>query len=237
MCFQSISTETIHLLTLLERSISDHAITNILLTYNFLLILTINGLFKPFNTQHIYPPHQPQRLTISHAAASFTIATINNLHPFKPWMDLLTIPLLSRVQPLPAAYRTNNDTNNTAELLARIMVYELLPLKTPVIIIYDFTVVHSQHLAMIGNTYTNRQRSRTAFPAISKILAQRLEATTIVTSHSPTYRHHTSPHPIDETPTLIDTIITQIKNMPPWGKTWLPTEHITIIDTRVYIEI
>ena len=178
-----------YLLTPLARSISDHAITNILLTYNSPLILTIDGSFKPFNTQHVYPLNQPQRLTIAHVAASFTIAAINNSHPFKPWMDLLPIPLLFRVQPLPAAYGTNDDTNNTAEILARIMVYALLPLETPFIIIYDFTVVHSQHLAMIGDTYTNRQRSRTAFPAISQMLAQQFEATTTVTSHSPTYQH------------------------------------------------
>ena len=102
---------------------------------------------------------------------------------------VVVIPLLFRVQPLPAAYGTNDDTNNTAEILARIMVYALLPLETPFIIIYDFTVVHSQHLAMIGDTYTNRQRSRTAFPAISQMLAQQFEATTTVTSHSPTYQH------------------------------------------------
>ena len=70
-------------------------------------------------------------------------------------MDLPTIPLLSRVQPLPAAYGTNNVTNNTAELLARIMACDLLPADTPAIVIYDSTVVHSQHIALLRHSYTN----------------------------------------------------------------------------------
>ena len=92
-------------------------------------------------------------------------------------MDLLTIPLLSRVQPLLAAYVTNNITNNTAKLLARVMACELLPLNTPAITIYDSAVVHSQHIALLGHTCTNRQRTRTVFPAINWMFAQRLEAT------------------------------------------------------------
>ena len=71
-------------------------------------------------------------------------------------MHLPTIPILSRVQPLPAAYGTNNVTNNTAELLARILVCELIPPHTPVIIIYDSIVVHSQHMYLVGTTSTNR---------------------------------------------------------------------------------
>ena len=65
-------------------------------------------------------------------------------------MDLSTIPFLSRVQPLP-----NNVTNNTVELLVRIMATDIVPMCTPVIIIYDSAVVHSQHLALLYNTYTN----------------------------------------------------------------------------------
>ena len=71
-------------------------------------------------------------------------------------MDLPKIPLLSRVQPLPTAYGTNNVTNNTAELLTRILACEILPHVTPVIIIYDSAVVHIQQLALFGTSYTNR---------------------------------------------------------------------------------
>ena len=99
------------------------------------------------------------------------ITAINNCHPTKRWMDLPTIPLLSRVQPLPTAYGTNNVINDTAELLTRVLACELLPHDTPTIVIYDSTVVHSQRLVLFGTSYTNRQRTRTYFPAIIWILA------------------------------------------------------------------
>ena len=130
---------------------------NLLVTYNSPPILTINGWFKPSYTLHIYPPHQPQTPTLVHTVASVTITAINNSHPTQLWMDLPTLSLLSRVQPLLAAYGTNNITNNTVELLAHVMVCELLPLNTPVITIYDSAVVHSQHIALLEHTYTNRQ--------------------------------------------------------------------------------
>ena len=74
-------------------------------------------------------------------------------------MDLPKIPLLTLVQPLPTVYGTNNVTNNTAELLAWVLTYDLLPLDTPAIIIYDSAVVHNQHLVLLGNTYINHQRT------------------------------------------------------------------------------
>ena len=140
---------------------------NILLIYNSPLILTIVEFFKSSHTQHVYLPHQPQHLTLAHAAASVTITAINNTHTTKQWPELPTIPLLSRVQPPPIAYGTNDVMNNTTELLARGMAYDLLPIDTPPIIVYDSTVVYIQHLALIGTIYTNRQRIRTVFSAIS----------------------------------------------------------------------
>ena len=66
-------------------------------------------------------------------------------------MDIPTIPLISRVQSLPVVYGTNNVTDNMAELLARIQVWKFIPVHTPVIIIYDSTVVHSHHLVLLSN--------------------------------------------------------------------------------------
>ena len=148
-----------------------------------------------------------------------------------------TIPLLARVQTLPTAYDTNNVTNNTAKLLARVMACELLPENTPAIFIYDSAIVHSQHLALLGHTYTNRQRTRTVFPAISWILAQRLEAISprLPLDH-PT--HYTQPTIHDDsTPTLMTTIMDQIHRLPPCGKTWMPHKNITPIHTSIYIKI
>ena len=58
-------------------------------------------------------------------------------------MDLPTIPLLFRVQPLPAAYDTNSVTNNMVELLARIIACDTLPVNIPAIIVYDSAAIHS----------------------------------------------------------------------------------------------
>ena len=147
---QPIAPDTTHVLTPRVRCISDKDIMTILDIYASPLILTIDGSFKPSVTQHVYPPNQPQHPTIAHAVASVTIIAINNSHSTKQWMDLPTILLLSCVQPLPTTYGTNNVTNNTAELLARVLACELLPHDTPAIVIYDSIVVHSQHLALFG---------------------------------------------------------------------------------------
>ena len=106
-------------------------------------------------------------------------------------MHLPTISIISRVQPLLAAYGTNNVTNNTAELLTHILECELIPPRTPAIIVYDSTVVHSQHMALVGATSTYRHFTRTVFPATSRMLAQRLEV-----SQTSTLSHHDPPTPL-----------------------------------------
>ena len=136
-------------------TVSDNEIMNILFVYDSPLIFTIDGSFKPSGTKNIYPPHQSQQLTLAHVVTSVTITPINNSHPTKSWMNLPTIPLLFRVQSLKAAYGKYTITNNTAELLARIMPCELLLLNTPTIIIYDSTGAHIQHLSLIDTAYTN----------------------------------------------------------------------------------
>ena len=99
------------------------------------------------------------------------------------------------------------------------MACELLPEDTPAIIIYDSTVVHSQHIALLGHSYTNRQRTWSVFPAISRMLTQQLEAT------SPRLPldlyHHEQTHACTEndTPTLMKSIMTQVRAMHPCGKT------------------
>ena len=147
------SHNTTHPLTTGSLSLLNSEIMDILVAYNSPLVLTINGSFKPSPTQHVYPPRQPRHPTLAQGAASVTITALNNSHPTQQWTDLPTVPLLSCVQPLPAVYGTNNVTNNTAELLARIMTCELLPANTPAIIIYDSTVVRS-HIALLGHSYT-----------------------------------------------------------------------------------
>ena len=137
ICLQPSSVSTSHPFVTGSLSSTDTRIMTILDTYKSPLILTIDGPFKPLDTHHIYPPHQPQHPTFAHTAASITSTVINNSHLTTQWMDLPSIPLLSCVQPLPAAYDTNNVTNNTAELLVRVMACDFLPENTPAIVIYD----------------------------------------------------------------------------------------------------
>ena len=231
---QPSSTSTSHPFIAGSLHCTDNDIMTIIATYNSLLILAIDVSFKPPDTHHMYPPRQPQHPTLSNAVASVTITVINNSLPTTPWMDLPTIPLLSRVQSLPATYGTNNVTNNIAELLARVMACELLPENTPAIVIYDSAIVYSLHLALLEHTYTNRQRTRTVFPVISRMLAHRLEAISprLPLDH-PT--HCTQPTIDDDsTPTLVTTIMDQICRVPSCGKTWMPHKHITPIHTSIH---
>ena len=117
------------------------------------------------------------------------------------------------------------------------MACELIPANIPAIIIYDSAVVHSQHLALLTNKCTNRQRTRTVYPAISRMLAQRLAAT------QPTNNHPRAPHARDPTISAIgplilhNTITTQIQHIFPPGRHWNPTKHLTTIGLHLFVKI
>ena len=151
------------------------------------------------------------------------------------WTNLSTILLLLRVQPLPVAYSTNNTTNNTAKLLSRILLCEFLPIHTPVTIVFDSVVVHIQYLSLLSNTYTNRQRTRMVFPALV-MLTQKLEATPPTTL----LLNNTSAIPSISTeivtPTLHDTIATQIRHINPRGKKKKPDKHNASISPHLYVK-
>ena len=230
-------TRKIHPLIITVRYISDYELVALLRTYNSPLILSIDGSFTPSTLPHIYPPHQPQHPTVAIATASVMVTVNNNSHPFQSWTEIPTIPLLSRVQPLPAAYGTNNVTNNTVELLARILAYELIPANMPAVIIYDSAVVHSQYLALMTNTCTNRQRTRTVFPAISRILAQRLATTQLANNHPRAPPASTPKHLPTGPQTLHDTITAQIKRFFPSGKQSNPTKHLITIGPHLFVKI
>ena len=117
------------------------------------------------------------------------------------------------------------------------MACELLPANTPAIIIYDSTVVHSQHITLLGHSYTNRQRTRSVFPAISRMLAQRLEATSSRILVDMSQNDHSITCNEADTPTLMNSIMTQIRAIPPCGKIWLPHYHINVVQHTIYIKI
>ena len=142
VCLHFMSHATRHLFTPNELHISDHDITIIIKTYNSLLILTIDGSFTRSMIPHIYSPHQPYHLTKAYTGTSVTIIAINNSNQSRKWMHLPIMSIRSQVQPLPAAYGTHNVTNNTVECFELVLACELIPPHTPIIIIYDSTVVH-----------------------------------------------------------------------------------------------
>ena len=115
---------------------------------------------------------------------SSVIIAINNFLSTKPCMVLSTINFLSRVHLFPAVYGTNYITKHTTVLLACIMASELVSLYTPTIIVYNSTVVYSQYLALLGNTYTNRQRPRIIFLVISRMLIRRFKVSSQAHSYS-----------------------------------------------------
>ena len=115
-----------HPLTTTSRFISNFELAALLRTYNSPLIVSIDGSFTPPTILHIYPPNQPQHPTVAKATASVTVTVINNSHPSQSWTELPILPILARVQSLPAAYGINDVTNNTAELLARMLSCKLI---------------------------------------------------------------------------------------------------------------
>ena len=69
------------------------------------------------------------------------------------------------------------------------------------------------------------------------MLAQRLEAANATTSSAPPPSKHRSIYLTDDSHTLLDTILVEIRKILSCGKKWLPTKHITTINTTVYIKI
>ena len=126
---------------------------------------------------------------------------------------------LTRPTPTHRIWHQQPITNNTAELLARILTCDIIPANMPAIIIYDSTVVYSQHFALLTDACTNRQRTRTVLPDISHMLAQRLAATQPAGNHprAPSVRAPT--HPIIRPLPLHDTITAHIRQFSHPAKT------------------
>ena len=67
--------------------------------FGVLLVLTFLKQYCKYFLIQFTPQSHP--FTLVHTATSVTITTLNNSHPTQQWMDLPTIPLLSRVSPYP----------------------------------------------------------------------------------------------------------------------------------------
>ena len=179
----------------------------------------------------------------SHTSIHRTILTTQPRPILRPVSPLLqsTTPLRPEtgcIYPNPNyLYGTNNVTNNTAELLARILACGLISPHTPTIIIYISTVVYSQYMVLVGITFTHRQLTRTMFPIISRMLAQRVEE-----SQTGTLPHHDSSTSL-LTPILIgpltlhETIVLQIGQMGHCGKKWSPIRHATVMGAQLFVKI
>ena len=135
------------------------------------------------------------------------------------------------MQPLPIVYGTNDATNNTAELLARVLAYKL----NTQIISSTIQPLYTANIwsCLVHHIYNNRQRTRTVFPAISWMLAQRLDATITRDNLPPIPPDKLHCSPGNGPPILMESILAQIREMFPCGKTWIPSKHITIVDNTV----
>ena len=176
---------------------SNNYLLHLLHYYQSPLIIAIDGSYHPPTATADFPPPQPNTTNTGDAAASAVLLAINNVSRDGTWLHKPTIPLLARVQPLPAAYITNPATNNSAELLARILALKLLPPHIHAIIIYNSQVVHDLHHNLTSTPYTARHLARALYPSISRSLAHRLHHITNIhiTNHSytvlpPTYLEH-----------------------------------------------
>ena len=97
----------------------------------------------------------------------------------------------------------------------------------PAIIIYDSAVIHSQHLALMTDACTNRQRTRTVFPAISRMLAQRLTATQPANNHPRASPDMAPTHPTIGSLPLYDTITSQKKRFSHPANTGTPPKILS----------
>ena len=83
----------------------------------------------------------------------------------------------------------------------------------------------------------NRQLTRTVFPAISRILAQRLETTQSGTTANHDLPTMLPPPTLMRSLTLHDTIVRKIGQIGHCGKQWNPSQHATIMGTQLYVKI
>ena len=161
------------------------------------LINTIDGSYHQSNDPIVFPSPQPHTTTAGYAAASTVFLAIDNTTQDNAWINKPTIPLLARVQPLPAAYGTNPTFNNSTELLARILALEILPPRIPAVVIYDSQVVYELHHNLTSTPYTARHLVRSLYPSTSRSLAHHLHHITNThtnhrtsTVHPHTYLEH-----------------------------------------------
>lgn len=133
---------------------SNNDLFTLLRYYKSPLIIAIDGCYHPPIETIVFPPPQPYTDTAGYVASSVVFIAIDNTTQDNTWINKPTILLLVRIQPLRAAYDTNPTSNNSAELLARIMALKLLLLHIPAIIIYDSQVVHNLHHNLTSKPYT-----------------------------------------------------------------------------------
>ena len=122
---------------------TTHPINELLAHYRSPLIVFIDGSYIDPQVPSFPISVQPSMVLVPRYATSAIVVVVNNTAASPSWTTLSTIPLFVRVQLLPASFGITTPTNNSAELLARILVLESIPHHILAIIIYDSAVVHS----------------------------------------------------------------------------------------------
>ena len=132
---------------------SNNDLLTFLCYYHSPLIIAIDGSYHSPIKPIVFPSPQPRSAIAGHAVASVVFIAIDNITQGNAWLNKPTIPLLACIQLLSAAYVISPASNNSAELLARILALELLPPHIPTIIIYDSQVVYDLHHNHISTPY------------------------------------------------------------------------------------
>ena len=211
---------------------SNNDLLTFLCYYHSPLIIAIDGSYHPPIEHIVFPSPQPHSAIAGHAVASVVFLAIDNITQGNAWLNKPTIPLLACIQPLPAAYGTSPASNNSAELLTRILALKLLPPHILAIIIYDSQVIQHLHHGVTSTPYTIRHLARILYPSIFRSLAHRLHH--ITNTHTTHYIFTVQPH------TYLDYITTEvltlIRNLPCAIPGWHP-RHLTSIHQHTYIKI
>ena len=120
------SHKVIHSRVSLTLIASNNTILIHLKYYKSPIILATDGSYHAPTATDTFLSPQPHTAITGRPATSVVVVAINNTTQDDTWFYKPIIPLLARVQPLPTANGTNPSSNNSAELLARILVLELL---------------------------------------------------------------------------------------------------------------
>ena len=130
-----------------------HLMISRLVIYRSPLIVAIDRPFIDAPTQTNFDSISQELVTPKVVTSAVVVAVKK-----QRYLDLMDghpqNTLLARIQSFPVAYMNNTATNNSTDIISRILTLEMIPPRTLIIIIYDSTVVHKHHMSLGIITHT-----------------------------------------------------------------------------------